>query len=328
MRTFDRQFRKGDWVQVKSPAEIAKSLDANGTIDGLPFMPEMIQYCGKRFRISSRAFKTCVECFDKWRFGDIREFRNGDVWVLEGLRCSGAEHDGCQRGCLLFWNGAWLSKIATTTPRAATEEESELLSRKLKTRLTPERYFCQSTELLQATRLLSRKGRFRISVNEVLSRNSSLLHVLASLLFPMFWKAVHRYLIPRYVVGKLTKTPLVKLGLQPGETVEVKSTSEIAQTLSKSGCNRGLRYDHGLNKFCGARFKVRDRLDKMIVESTGKMVQLEGTVTLEGTCCLCYMSALGGCPRKDPIYWREAWLKRVTSEESRESNQKTMAHAS
>ena len=49
----------------------------------------------------------------------------------------------------------------------------------------------------------------------------------------------------------------------------------------------------------------------MIVESTGEMIHMQGTVTLEGTTCLCHMSALGGCPRKDPVYWREIWLERV-----------------
>ena len=98
--------------------------------------------------------------------------------------------------------------------------------------------------------------------------------------------------------------------------VEVKSTEEITQTLNTKGFNRGLRYDRGLNIFCGSRHPVRDRLDKMIIESTGQMVRLEGTVTLEDSCCTCRKTALGGCPRKDLVYWREAWLKRVDGQAS------------
>ena len=134
--------------------------------------------------------------------------------------------------------------------------------------------------------------------------------MIAAILRPLFWKTVHR-IIPRHVVGRLTRTPLMQLGLQPGEVVEVKPSREIAQTLNSQGCNRGLRYDRGLNQFCGSQFLVRDRLDRMIVESTGEMIHMQGTVTLEGTTCLCHMSALGGCPRKDPVYWREIWLERV-----------------
>lgn len=43
--------RAGDWVAVKGPSEIAETLDADGALDGLPFMPEMIQYCGRRYRV-------------------------------------------------------------------------------------------------------------------------------------------------------------------------------------------------------------------------------------------------------------------------------------
>ena len=309
----NRTFRAGDLVEVRGPVEIESSLDRNGTVHGLPFMPEMIPFCGQQYRISRRAFKVCVECFDKWRYGDIREFGNRDVWVLEGLRCSGQDHDGCQRGCLLFWHGSWLRRVETGSA-PSTYEDSQALFKKLKTRVEPDRYFCQSTELLVATEPLSRPGRFRIAIEEVVSGNATVFHILKCIVLPLFWKAVHRYIRPRHVVGKLAKTPLAKLGLQAGETVEVRSAGEIEQTLNKNGCNRGLRFDHGLNRFCGMRYTVRDRLDKMIVESTGKMVRLEGTVTLEGTYCLCHMSALGGCPRKDPIYWREAWLKRLATE--------------
>lgn len=326
MKTVDCAFKAGDLVEIRGPAEIAAGLGADGTVDGLPFMPEMIQYCGQQFRLSCRAFKACVECFDKWRFGDVREFRSNDVWVLEELRCSGANHDGCQRGCLVFWHGSWLKKPDATSIRASHQGREELLN-KLKTRVAPDKYFCQSTQLLSATQPLSRIGRFRICLEEVLTRNAAVFHVLRSIVLPIFWKVVHRYVRPRHVVGRLTKTPLVKLDLQASEVVEVRSADEIANTLNSGGCNRGLRYDHGLNKLCGTRQRVRDRLDKMIVESTGKMVQLEGTVTLEGTCCFCHMSAVGGCPRKDPIYWREAWLKRLNvapSKQARRDLQATM----
>ena len=30
---------------------------------------------------------------------------------LEGLRCDGAGHDGCQAGCLLFWKESWLKRV-------------------------------------------------------------------------------------------------------------------------------------------------------------------------------------------------------------------------
>ena len=51
--------RAGDWVEVRSKEEILRSLDKNGRLEGLPFMPQMFQYCGQRFRVFKRAHKTC-----------------------------------------------------------------------------------------------------------------------------------------------------------------------------------------------------------------------------------------------------------------------------
>ena len=51
----------GDLVEVSSAAEILSTLDATGTLGKLPFMPEMLAFCGREFRVSRRAFKTCVD---------------------------------------------------------------------------------------------------------------------------------------------------------------------------------------------------------------------------------------------------------------------------
>ena len=305
------KLKVGDLVEVLNAEEICRTLDEDGTLEGLPFMPEMLQHCGRRARLSSHALKACIEI--RKAYIDMRGFWGQDVWVLDELRCSGADHDGCQRGCLVFWKAAWLRKVEAADAPAIQPVPSDIegLSRKLKTKAAPDRYFCQSTELVKATRPLSMKGRLRLAVTDFRLGNVHLFEIIKRVLLPVFWKTVHRYIRPRHVVGTLTRTPLVVLGLQPGEQVEVKSGEEIAKSLNSQGCNRGLRYDHGLNRFCGTRFRVRDRLDKMIIESSGQMVHLKGTVTLEKSCCLCYLSAVGGCPRKDLVYWREAWLTRV-----------------
>jgi hypothetical protein len=51
--------RAGDWVEVRSKEEILKTLDKNGRLEELPFMPQMFDYCGQRFRVYKRARKTC-----------------------------------------------------------------------------------------------------------------------------------------------------------------------------------------------------------------------------------------------------------------------------
>ena len=44
------KMRANEWVEVRSKQEILQTLDENGRLDGMPFMPQMFQYCGKRFR--------------------------------------------------------------------------------------------------------------------------------------------------------------------------------------------------------------------------------------------------------------------------------------
>ena len=49
--------RVGELVEVKSVDEILATLDERGSLKALPFMPEMLKYSGKRFRVSRRAIK-------------------------------------------------------------------------------------------------------------------------------------------------------------------------------------------------------------------------------------------------------------------------------
>jgi hypothetical protein len=91
------QLRAGDWVEVRSEEEVLRSLRTDGTLEKMPFMPEMLKYCGRRFRISAVAHKTC----DPAHKTGGRRLDN--AVHLEGLRCDGASHGGCQAACLLFW---------------------------------------------------------------------------------------------------------------------------------------------------------------------------------------------------------------------------------
>src|SRR5271169_3906403 len=107
------KLRPGDLVEVKAPDEILETLDADGTLDQLPFMPEMVEFCGKRFHVSKRVLKTCY--YTEATAAGFRRFKTDDVVLLERLRCSGAEHDGCQKACTIFWRESWLSKTEDAT---------------------------------------------------------------------------------------------------------------------------------------------------------------------------------------------------------------------
>jgi hypothetical protein len=124
------------------------------------------------------------------------------------------------------------------------------------------------------------------------------------------WAKLQERFVDRYPHTPQTRTPDECLNLQPGEWVEVKPIEEIVATLDMQARNRGLQFSYDLAPACGRRFRVRSRLDHMIIEGSGRMVEMKNTVMLEGGMCPC-RQVVGGCPRLDHIYWREIWLRRV-----------------
>jgi len=308
MTQTDVRLRPGDLVEVKNPEEILQTLDADGALDQLPFMPEMVEFCGKRFQVSKRILKTCY--YTEKTAAGFRKFRTDDVVLLDGLRCSGAAHDGCQKACTIFWREAWLRKVGT----AAAQENvnptgsEERLRTRLKTSTGPRTYFCQASELLTATEPLSRQERFAGCLREVREGNCGVLEMAQRIAGWLFWKIRWRFR-GEYAHGSNKSTPVERLDLQSGECIEVKSMEAINQTLNEAGYNRGLLFFPDMRLLCGRQERVERRVEKIIVDGTGEMRQLQNTVYLEGSHCGC-VYALGGCPRNEFSYWREIWLRR------------------
>jgi len=301
--------KTGEWVEVRSPLEILKTLDERGMLDGLPFMPEMLEFCGKRLKVLRRAEKTCVEL--PGGIYELREFTNNDVVLLEALRCSGCSHDGCQRACLLFWKTAWLKQAEGPESLAQNPSELASLGARLETK-SADRYICQSSQLSRAT-LAHRVSRAEILTKcwqDVCSGAVGIREMAWLILVPLYRKVRDRVFGRPRLVGHLITTPVGDLNLQPGELVEIRGLEEMRQTLDTRGRNRGLVCDIELKKFCGKRYRVRTRLDRMISETTGQMRSVQGTVILDGNTCMC-ARALGGCPRQEYCYWGEVWLRRV-----------------
>ena len=110
----------GDVVEVKPAEEILAGLDERGELDSLPFMPEMLQFCGRRFVVDKIAFKTC----DTATWTGLR--RLTDTVHLAGVRCDGEAHGGCQAGCLIFWKTAWLTRVSGPTQDRCAPTRLEL----------------------------------------------------------------------------------------------------------------------------------------------------------------------------------------------------------
>ena len=324
--------RPGQLVEVRSAAEIFATLDKDGRIDGLPFMPEMLAFCGRTFRVSKRADKTC----------DTVNHTTGlrrllDTVHLEATRCDGSAHGGCQAECLLFWKEVWLrplddaqpvdeassggAKPSTGTPGPRPERAHPMAPVLIQLTRRPtaespdlDRYFCQATELPAASSPLPWWDPTQY-VRDVRSGNVGVLGLVAGLsrwTFVKFQaKILRRGAIP-FVHGRLTRTPRNVLNLRPGDRVRVKSMEEIAQTLDRGNRNRGLSFDSEFLPYCGREFVVRRRVEGIIDEPSGRMIELHSDcLILDGVVCGARYHRF--CPRQIHPYWREIWLTRVDS---------------
>lgn len=324
--------RVGDVVEVRSREEILATLDDLGTLDGLPFMPEMLSFCGRRFTVRKSAHKTC----DTIAHGPLRRMRGGDAVHLEGTRCPGTSHDNCEAGCELFWKEAWLKRVDTGVgsqdmgqfpdSRLPAPESLVQLTRQPHQNGTP-LYRCQATEMLKATEPLSPWNPQQY-IRDVRSGNVRPWLLFKSLAWSVFrWMTEHvrGFKVQVWLFNKIqhlrggspfrmlatdrTSTPKEQIGLAPGERVRVKPVDAIKATLDKEQKNRGLYYDLEMTPNSGKQFEVDRRIRRIIDEPTGRMI------TLPGDCILLKSVVCTGryhryCPRAINSYWREIWLER------------------
>lgn len=330
--------RSGELVEVRSETEILATLDERGEIDGMPFMPEMLEFCGQRFKVFKRADKTC----DTITLTGARRIH--DTVHLEDLRCMGQGHGGCQAMCLLFWKEAWLKRVderaaaASNGAGAATAAVPVRCNHEQLVQLTQwkdaasgeTRYACQATQLLRATTPL-KWWDARQYVRDIWTGNAGVVEVMKSILFRIFFRTsriiAYRLQIGMYnrlqrwrggtefpfLSGTLEKTPRETLDLRPGELVQVKPYAEILATLNKRNRNQGLYFDAEMVPFCGTTRRVISRVDHIIDERNGRMVKFDkDCLILEGAVCEAkYSDRRLFCPRRIAPYWREIWLKRV-----------------
>lgn len=345
---YELNLRAGELVEVRSKEEILSTLDPKGRLEALPFMPEMLDFCGKRFQVYKRADKTC-DTIDN--LGGRRMFRTVH---LGDLRCDGSSHGGCQARCLLFWKEAWLKRVDSDSSPSTSNKTGEsfdsgsqpvpakeglvtietLMQSTLVSSVdsSPEGvvYSCQATEHLKASTPLPWWD-FRQYLRDMWTGNVSIFEMLRAIVFWIFSKTLklgaYRAQITVYNriqkkrggcpypfrEGSLTKTPSEELNLQPGELVQVKSHDEVLATLDRRNRNRGLSFDVEMVSYCGGQYKVIQRVEDIIHEKTGKMIRLPGVcVMLEGVTCRAeYSRNRVFCRRAIHSFWREIWLRRV-----------------
>ncbi len=344
------RLRVGELVEVRSADEILATLDAQGDLDGLPFMPEMLRFCGQRLRVHRSAHKTCDTIT-----GSLASRRMERCVHLEGARCDGAAHGGCQAACLMFWKEAWLKRVepersglwwrlleGSSAPlRSPPEQAGNRTHAQLERAAVREgaddanpTYRCQITQLLAASDplpwweptqylrdWLSGNWALGAMLRGVLLRSLSRLVTLGR----GFRVKVKGYNAVARLLGEPAwpytwaplrdRTPSETLNLQPGELVAVKSHEEIRATLSGNK-NRGIGFAAEMVRYCGGVYRVRARVEKILDEKTGRMMRMKNDcIILEDVICRseCSPKRLF-CPRSIFPFWREIWLRRVGGE--------------
>jgi hypothetical protein len=337
--------RVGDVVEVLSKEEILATLDANGTLRGLSFMPEMLDFCGRRFRVAKRAHKTCDTVHGaggRWV---------GDAVHLEDVRCGGEAHGGCQAHCLIFWWAEWVRKVPDADGARACDpaSPSALGCTEAALRVASggpsgssadvgARYVCQLTQLPTVTRFLPWWNPLQYW-EDYSSGNAALGEILGGFTYSAVYRLVRTragrlarlqswYDTFQKVRGGVPfprkqgaipadqKTPGGELGLQPGELVRVKSYEEILSTLNVDNKNQGLYFDAEMVPYCGGTYRVLKRVTRILDEKSGTMVTLKKpAIMLENVCCRArYSDRRLFCPRSIHSFWREIWLERVDSQ--------------
>ena len=259
----------GDLVEVRSAEEILATLDERGELENLPFMPEMLAFCGQRLTVHKVAHKLC----DTISRSGMR--RMTSAVHLTGARCGGSAHGGCQTACSLYWKEEWLRRAAAGSPlvpsSAPTVRQVLLTITEINSRKEPGpdgevRYSCQATELLRAAPTCLPLRDLGQYVQDVSSGNAGMLAVLRAFGVGLFNRVQNaskkalprrlwfrdglrwRFLKGGVVVGR---TPTGKLDLQPGEFVRIKSRDEILATLDENLLNRGMGFDEEMSRSAG-----------------------------------------------------------------------------
>jgi len=324
--------RSGDLVTVRDFADIRATLDARGMLDGLPFMPEMLAYCGHSFTVDRR-----IDKINDWKGGnELRRMKN--VVTLVDVRCDGSQHGGCEAGCQNLWHERWLCQSQSRTnssertsshvkdhARRGAEDTQGLLTelRKLacreingKTARTT-KYTCQNTELPTASSKMS-KWDLRQDLRPLLGGNIGLRGYLVATLTAVFNKAQsmrggipYPLMAPQLGSGP---TPTSDLGLQPGELVRVRAKYEIGLSLYRYH-NRGMWFGEETLRHCGNVYTVLRRVTKLIDERSGELREMATPAIV-----LDRATATGEfmrfCPQNEFVFWREIWLERVAGSKS------------
>jgi hypothetical protein len=293
---------------VRSLQEILATLAQGGTLGDLPFMPEMIRFCGKKFVVAKRAEKTCVA-------GEQR--RMGNAVHLADLRCDGSAHDGCQAACLLFWREDWLKRlddqptnegscVSVTSGQAANPSGEPNLQTRTVGQDGSVTYICQATELQKVSSGELKLWNIGQYYREIRGGNVGWSEVKHLFRWVSAW---FQWRMFRLLAPKRSARTSQERNISTGDVVEIRSKNEIWQSFTQACKHRGLEFSAEMLTFAGKRYRVLGNVERLIDEKTGRMKLLKNScLILDSVICRGHCTL---CPRAAFHFWRKEWLTRV-----------------
>lgn len=309
-RTLGHDLIVGDLVEVRPWAEVRSTLDAQGCLDGLPFMPEMLAMCGRRARV----FRGMHRLFDYRKSRRMRHMQ-GSV-LLVGTACDGASHGGCEAACHTIWKADWLRRVEpdeafATMPASSGEPVAADNTAVLEHGTRPPLYACQLTRLNTASQPLPKWSLVDIW-RPLIAGNVAPAAFVTGWLTHFFNELQHHrggIGFPAFEPFRDTGHASPAIPLAPGDQVIVRSPGEIRATLDDRLIHRGLGFEPDMLKHCGRRHCVQSEIRMLIDIVSGEMRTMKTPAYLLRGVHFSGERQLFNV-QYEPLFWRALWLRR------------------
>ena len=311
-RTLGHDLAVGEIVEVRPWPEIRATLDEDGCLDGMPFMPEMISLCGQRVRV----FRCMHRLFDYRKTRRMRHM-DGTVLLLDSV-CDGADHGGCEAACHTIWKSAWLKrpdKIEGAGGPPALNGAHVGLRRagSLSTLETTVRQRCQLTELHAASRPV---GNWSVvnALRPLIAGNVTFSAFIVGWLTHLFNTAQllrGGVAYPAFDAASPADTNRDGPPLTSGDRVTVRASGAIRATLNDRLMHRGLWFEPDMLKHCNHQYNVESVVTRLIDIVTGELILLKTPAYVLGDAHFSGERQLFNA-QYEPLFWRSAWLDLVS----------------
>jgi hypothetical protein len=300
----------GDLVEVKSWAEIRATLDEQGRLEQLPFMPEMLAMCGQRAYV----FRCVHRLFDYRKTRRMRHM-DGAVLLVETV-CGGSNHGGCEAACHTIWKSAWLRRVAPSEDTAGAPVSSSRADPKdaavLQFGTQPPRFACQLTQLHAASRPIGKWSAVNF-LRPLISGNVAPAAFVVGWLTYLFNELQHQrkgVSFPSFEAALQAGEKREEIRLTAGDQVVVRTPAEIRATLNDQFMHRGLWFEPDMLKHCGHRYCVQAGVRSLIDIVTGEMLTMKTPAYILREVHFSGERQLFNA-QYEPLFWRGVWLQRV-----------------